>query len=411
MVATGANALASDPDERLVGSADKTTGCNRQTVELRLARLDDFASASDFIAQLGEDRFTLPYHETSWIEAWQTSFGEIERCEPVLVAGFLDEQATFFLPLALQKKGPLCVLGFLGQNKANQSTGLWRRSAVDAVEPAVLRRHLSALGKTLEADLLQLANLPEHLGESPNPLCLGELVQSPSPVFIGPLSADFDDLFRTSHSKAARKKLAKKQKSLEAADNFQIVCAATDAEITRGLAAFLEQRAVRAAATGIPNVFTGEKEKLFLETLLKSGQHQEETGLTLWWLECEGEIRATYLSCLSGDRLIGYANSISHDDMTAHSPGVVLLKEIIARACADPGLHCLDLGLGDERYKRSWSEAVALFDSYTPLTLKGKMAFFAFSKKQALKARIRKSEALWPLVRKMRALKARVLSS
>ncbi|MEP3302052.1 MAG: hypothetical protein ABJO05_08785, partial [Roseibium sp.] len=214
MVATGANALASDPDERLVGSADKTTGCNRQTVELRLTRLDDFASAREFIARLGEDRLTLPYHEASWIEAWQASFGEIERCEPVLVAGFLDEQAAFFLPLALQQQGPLRTLSFLGQNKANQSTGVWRRSAVDAVEPAVLYRHLLALGKTLDADLLRLANLPEHLGESSNPLCFGKLVQSPSPVFIGPLSDDFDDLFRTSHSKAARKKLAKKQKSL-----------------------------------------------------------------------------------------------------------------------------------------------------------------------------------------------------
>ncbi|MEP4034470.1 GNAT family N-acetyltransferase [Roseibium polysiphoniae] len=411
MAATGATALASDPVERLVGAAPETTSSNRQTVELRLARLDDFASASGFITQLGEDRFSLPYHEASWIESWQSSFGETEHCQPVLVAGFLEEQAAFFLPLALQQNGPLRVLSFLGQNKANQSTGLWRCAAVDAVEPAVLRRHLSALAETLKADLLQLANLPEYFGESPNPLCFGELVQCPSPVFIGPLSDDFDDLFRTSHSKAARKKLAKKQKSLEAADNFQIVCAETEAEIVRGLNAFLEQRAVRAAATGIPNVFTGEKEKLFLETLLKSGQEREQTGLNLWWLECEGEIRATYLSCRSGDRLIGYANSISHDDMTAHSPGVVLLKEIIARACADPGLHCLDLGLGDERYKRSWSEAVALFDSYTPLTLKGKLAFFAFSKKQALKVRIRKSETLWPLVRKMRALKARVLSS
>lgn len=413
MVAHRAEALATDPADTSTAPVSATASSKKPSApeDLRLERLEDFSAARQFVDALGPGRHSLPYHEISWIEAWQNTKGKVEGCEPVLIAGYKADRPAFFLPLALEKHNGLKSLCFLGHNRANQATGSWHSGAIAAVRPESLRTSISKLGRSLGADLIHLGNMPKCLDGGQNPLLFGTLVNSPSPVFTGALADDFDALFQSSHSKASRKKLLKKQKELEASGDYMIHCAATGAEIERGLEAFLLQRSVRAAATGIPNVFTGDTERTFLETLLAAGAAGDDSGLSLWWLECAGSIRATYLCTRSNGTLIGYANSISHDDMTAHSPGVVLLKEIIARACADPALTHLDLGLGDERYKRSWTSSVPLFDCNVPLTVKGRLAAGLSGLKQTVKAKIRDSDRLWPLVRRLRGLRARFRNS
>jgi CelD/BcsL family acetyltransferase involved in cellulose biosynthesis len=413
MAAHRAEALATDPTDTpsSAGFATISGKSAEFSKDLRLERLESFSAAQQFVEALGPERHSLPYHEITWINAWQSTKGVVEGCEPVLIAGYNGDRPAFFLPLALEKQSGLTNLCFLGHNRANQATGSWQLDAISTVSPASLRGAISTLGRALGADLIYLANMPEHLNGGHNPLLFGALVNSPSPVFTGELSDDFEALFLSTHSKASRKKLLKKQKALEAAGGYAIHCAGTAEEIERGLEAFLEQRAVRASATGIPNVFTGDIERAFLETLLAAGAEGDNSGLKLWWLECSGSIRATYLCIRTNDTLVGYANSIAHDDMTVHSPGVVLLKEIIAQACADPTLKRLDLGLGDERYKRSWTAAVPLFDCNVPLTARGRLAAWLSGLKQTAKAKIRDSDRLWPLVRRLRRLRTRLRGS
>ncbi|MEJ8476152.1 GNAT family N-acetyltransferase [Roseibium algae] len=375
---------------------------------IRLEQLRDLAAAKEFVRSLGPCPIDLPYHTTAWLEAWQSNLGDLEGCKPVLLAGLGSAGPACFLPLGLEQRGSLKVLSFLGHNRGNQATGIWATGSVKHVETSALRDQLAEIARDLGADLIQLANMPSEIDGIANPLLADKLVPSPSPVFVGKLNIDFDVLYRETHSKASRKKLTKKQITLEASGEYQITAAKTPEQIARGLEAFLAQRAVRAAATGIPNVFVGPQEKTFLQNLLSAEGNDSMPSLKLWWLECAGSIRATYLCSRTQDTLIGYANSISHDDMTPHSPGVVLLKEIICRACADPTLKKLDLGLGDERYKRSWTAPCPLVDSNRALSLKGALALHVFTVKQTLKAHIRDSEKLWPLVKKMRALRARL---
>lgn len=94
-----------------------------------------------------------------------------------------------------------------------------------------------------------------------------------------------------------------------------------------------------------------------------SAQDHGAHPLDLWYLETGDQIRATYLCAQHGKTLYAYSNSVAHDDMLPNSPGLVLIKEIIERACGDPTIDTLDLGLGEERYKTTWAEPVPLKDS------------------------------------------------
>nr|WP_246476259.1 GNAT family N-acetyltransferase [Roseibium litorale] len=247
--------------------------------------------------------------------------------------------------------------------------------------------------------------MPGQFADAPNPLLGGHHLPSPSPVFKGDLNAPFEELLRKGLGKDGRKKLLRKKRALEEAGGYRIVTASSPEEIERGLQAFLQQRDIRCRETGIPNAFCEAPDQDFLRRLLESGTGTD-TQLRVFWLETAGAIRATYICAWRQGCLTGYANSIAQDEMMAHSPGVVLLMDIVEMACSDPEITAIDLGLGDERYKHAWSSPEPLFDVLEALSLKGRGLLMATEAKQALKARIRASKTLWPLVRRLRKWKA-----
>ena len=402
---TASRAAASAPSLAPFSGTEETCPADG-SVSVTLRHLTCFQDAETFVDALGADRLSLPYHEIFWLKAWSETVGEGENCDPVLLAGYVASAPAFFLPLAVTTNQGLRTLHFLGQCRANQATGVWKPDMIAHVSSAVLAREIDAIARALDCDLVRLSNLPDTVGGQRNPLGFGQHVSSPSPGFSGRLCTDFDAFFKKTHKKDSRKKLLKKQKALKAAGNYQIVVAQTPEDIETGLTTFLRQRAIRAAQSGIPHVFADELNQAFLRRLLTAGTGSGFAGLELWWLECDGKIRATFLWSRTADTLIGYASSIAHDDMTTHSPGLVLLKEAIQIACSDLAVAFLDLGLGDERYKRNWTSVIALTDCLRPLTFKGHLISTWYQGKLLFKARIRRSPNLWSLVRKLRKAKA-----
>lgn len=346
------------------------------------------------------------YQEPDWLEAYLGAIAPARPLAPEYFAVYARNRLAGLLPLAQETgKGGVRTLTFLGWNRANQNTGLWNSRLLDGLDGGILMAALRGLAREAGADLIHLPNLPAETGGRPNPLLCGRSIQSPSPVFKGPLEAAFETLLRQGHGKDGRKKLLRKKRALEEAGNYLVVEASTPDEIERGLQAFLHQRDLRCRETGIPNAFSETPDQNFLRTLLTPGDGTP-APLCLFWLETAGAIRATYICSRRGKCLTGYANSIAQDEMMPFSPGVVLLMDIMEKACSDPQITTVDLGLGDERYKHPWTAPEPLFDALEALTLKGRTVLALTGLKQMLKSRIRASKTLWPLVRRVRKLKA-----
>ncbi len=366
----------------------------------------DMEKAAPAWLALEERANGLPYQRFGWIEAWHAAVGRDRQIEPVLVIARLYNAFAFALPLGLEHRRGCKALTFLGQENTNQNTGLWNPDCYASIPVDTMTAILEEVCHLAGADLLHLANIPQTWNNRPSPLLLKERTDSPSPFFAGRLNNDFDGLFRSNFSNKSAKKLIRKQRRLEAAGSFRVFRAETEEDIRRGLEAFFAQRAKREADAGIPSGFTTPKKRQFLERL--AGLHPDkgpltaDTQITVWALEAGDAIRATYLTLHQGSRLICYSTSISHDELVSQSPGVVLLKNIIEHACADPKIDILDLGLGDETYKHPWSEPLPLSDSFLAVTARGWMSLQASKAKQFAKAKIRNSETLWQLVRKLR---------
>ncbi|MEM9634824.1 MAG: GNAT family N-acetyltransferase [Pseudomonadota bacterium] len=350
-----------------------------------------------------------PYQSFSWLKAWQDTLGVANDIEALVAVGRINGTPKVLLPLGLQSASGTRSLSFLGYQNGNQNTGLWDPSFYDNVTQEQIRAFLLEICRKSEADLVSLKNIPETWNGRRHPLALTGSTASPSPVFTQALPENFDEYFKQTHNKSARKNLLRKQRHLQAAEGYKVAKAQTKVEIERGLTAFLQQRTKRSEAAGIPNVFSNAPARDFLARLLGLDRENADgqTGLMdLWYLEAGGAIRSTYL-CLEEDRTIyAYSNSVAHDEMLPNSPGLVLIKEIIDSACSTPTLDILDLGLGEERYKTAWTEPVALVDSSLASTWKGRLKMRIDDMRTQAKTAIRNSDTLWPLVRRLRKWKA-----
>ncbi|WP_041375477.1 GNAT family N-acetyltransferase [Polymorphum gilvum] len=379
-----------------------------QARSARVLMVDTLQAAEVPWRLIERDGLLAHYHRFGWARAWLAHIGARAGEAARIAVGLVDGEPAFVWPFALSRAHGVTTLTWLGQSHANQNTGIWTRRAYAELSADTLHGALIDAARAAGADRLALHNIPAVWEGRPHPLAADNGNPSPSPVFRGPLDRPFEALFADTHSKASRKKLLRKRKALEEAGDYAVKRAQTAQEIETGLAAFFEQRAVRARETGIPNAFSGAPAQAFLRALLSEPDGDGGPLLDLRYLEAGGRIRATYLGGIGQGAYYGYANSIAHDELTALSPGVVLLTEIVRNCCADPAIAVLDLGLGEERYKLAWTAAQDLVDREEALTAAGRIVTAADRLRLAAKRTIRTSPALWSLVRKARRIRARL---
>ena len=68
------------------------------------------------------------------------------------------------------------------------------------------------------------------------------------------------------------------------------------------------------------------------------------------------------------NRFHGFVNTISVDELSQISPGEMLLYLMVEQLASEK-IQSLDLGAGDETYKRSWCQhQITLFDTIHPVT-------------------------------------------
>ncbi len=357
--------------------------------------------------QLMDASLGNPYQSRSWLEAWSAEIGQSLGVQPVIAVGKIAGTPLVILPLGIERRAGLRTLSFLGHQNGNQNTGIWDADFYAEVTDTQIESLLVQIAGQAGADLVSLTNIPEVWHARSHPLLFRSTLSSPSPVFARDLPTDFEELFRSTHSKSSRKNLLRKQRHLESLEGYRIVRSTTPEDIRRALSAFLQQRSKRARETGIPNAFSTPAGQQFLARALGIADvNTGQASLDVWFLEADGAIRATYLCVEHAGTLYAYSNSVAHDELLPNSPGLVLMKKIIQYACAAEHLKTIDLGLGEERYKTAWADPLPLRDSLVSMTLKGRIGQGCDRFVTGMKSNLRNSKTIWKIVRRARKLKA-----
>jgi CelD/BcsL family acetyltransferase involved in cellulose biosynthesis len=387
-------------------------------IESRTAEAKAWSKASriasvDILGDLGQaemiwrgledqQRFATPYQRFDFLERWQRQVGERQKLAPFIVIAYdAERRPLLLLPLALRHRHGLRTARFMGGKHATFNMALWDGDFAADATAADLDALVSAIRIRSGADVLALTQQPLRWRDLPNPMAL--LPNQPSandcPLMV--IAPDQPPTARISNS--FRRRLKGKERKLHTLPGYRYGVAAADAEIKRLLDWFFLMKPLRMAEQKLPNVFAEPGVEDFIRdacmTPLVGGGHV----IDIHALECDDEVIAIFAGVADGHRFSMMFNTYTMSGNSRYSPGLILMRNIVDHYAA-LGYRALDLGIGSDDYKRLFCKSdEPIFDSFIPLSRRGKLAASALSGISRAKRLVKHNRTLFQVAQRLRS--------
>jgi CelD/BcsL family acetyltransferase involved in cellulose biosynthesis len=384
----------------------RTAGAPAWSRASRIARVDivNDLSEAEVIWRGLEDikQFSTPYQRFDFLETWQRQVGAREGFQPFIVIAYDGEhRPLLLLPLALQHSCGIRTARFMGGKHATFNMALWDRDFAASATAADLNALISGICERSGADVLALNQQPLRWRDLPNPFALLPHQASANDCPLLKMLPDMAPAALISNS--FRRRLKGKERKLQALAGYRYHLAADDAEIRRLLDWFFCIKPMRMAEQKLPNVFAEPGVEEFIRGACMAPLSSGGRVIDIHALECDDEVIAIFAGVADGHRFSMMFNTYTMSGHSRYSPGLILMRNIIDHY-AGRGYRALDLGIGSDDYKRLFcKDDEPIFDSFIPLSLRGKMAAAAMSGVNRAKRLVKHNEALFHMAQKLRS--------
>ncbi|MBR0839477.1 GNAT family N-acetyltransferase [Bradyrhizobium liaoningense] len=368
----------------------------------RIAHVDvvtDLAAAEPVWRAFEESgHLFTPYQRFDLLSPWQRLVGGGEGARPfIVIAHDAEHHPLALLPLSLRQGHGVRTAGFMGGKHTSFNMGLWRAEFAANADIADLDALLAPLRE--HADVLSLTQQPLRWHGQQNPLALlpRQSAINGCPLLAvepgGPPASRISNSFR--------RRLKSKEKKLQTLSGYRYHLATTDADILRLLDWFFRVKPARMAEQKLPNVFAEPGVEAFIRSACLAPRGEGRV-IDIHALECDDEVIAIFAGVADGQRFSMMFNTYTMSEHARYSPGLILLRNIIDRY-AERGYCGLDLGIGSDDYKRMFcKDDEEIFDSFVPLTSRGKLAAMAMSSLSHGKRLVKQNQVLFELARRLR---------
>jgi len=349
-----------------------------------------------------QQQFSTPYQRFDFLSPWQRQVGERESLLPFIVIAYdAERRPLLLLPLTLRHERGVRTACFMGGKHATFNMALWDRDfAVDATR-ADLDALIAAIRERSAADVLALTQQPLRWRDLPNPMALLPHQASANDCPLMTIVPDEPPATRISSS--FRRRLKGKERKLQALSGYRYGVAATDAEIKRLLDWFFSIKPLRMAEQKLPNVFAEPGVEDFIRGACMAPRAAGGHVIDIHALECDDEVIAIFAGVADGYRFSMMFNTYTMSGNSRYSPGLILMRNIVDHY-AERGYRALDLGIGSDDYKRLFCKSdEPIFDSFIPLSLRGRLAAAAMSGINRAKHLVKHNRALFHLAQKLRS--------
>jgi CelD/BcsL family acetyltransferase involved in cellulose biosynthesis len=354
------------------------------------------------------------FQSFDWLATWQREIGTRNGTIPAIVLGHdVDGEFLFILQLAIETHGltrrlvwlgsqlcdynaPLLAEHFSGRMSAERFVLAWR----DAVRLLRANPHL-------RFDLIDLQKMPEMIGAQRNPFLDLQafdfpILDHPSGAYVANLDRDRETFYAAKRSSATRKKERKQLRQLAEHGEVRFVDVTDRDEIARTLETLFSQKARAFSRMGVDDLFERPGRRDFFRAIAADPALREivhvsrlDVGATITATNVGLKFRGCYYLILS---------SYDDGDLSRFGPGRAHLHELL-RYAIDNGLQQFDFTVGDEPYKRDWSDTeLRLYDHVAAVTLRGSLATAMTTAFRRTKRVIKQSPALWRAFSKARAV-------
>ncbi|MEK1890113.1 MAG: GNAT family N-acetyltransferase [Phyllobacterium sp.] len=332
-----------------------------------------------------------------WFLNWQS----FANSDCLVAALCIEGRPVFLLPLEIERKGSLRIAGYAGGPHANCNF-----PALEPTQPVKsedLARLFAALRKARpDIDVVALARQLGKLAGVPNPLMQLPHRANPNVSLAIKLDGNFENILNRHNPKRKTKKHRHVTRRYDDGGGYRIVTAANATEAAAMLDNYFEWKADRLGRAGIKNTYEPKGVKEFFHRLFVDETRSDSPRFQLRALEVAGKYRAVLgKSHARGQTFIDFVG-IADDEFINTSPGEFLFYKDIEESCGSD-LAIYSFGIGDEPYKRSWSDIeTPTYDTDISLTARGRMHSFYLGTRGALVRRIKQNEKIWALVKSAR---------
>ena len=329
---------------------------------------------------------------------------------PYIITARNKDGLQFVLPMVIEGK-TFKKLRWAGNTHANICGGLYAEAFLKLIDPQTMQEIFKLIKKSISGIAQsELKNQPLKLHGYINPMTYLSQGASVNNMYDMDLRDGIDVILDAGSGKRKRKLWRKQNRVAESMGGCELFIPSSEEEISESLKTFFDLKAIRFHEMGIKNVFEAkDTQDFFLEMALMPKANGVKL-FEIYELRIGGKTRAMYAAGIYGNYCQAYVNAVAYDEFAEHSPGEMVLYAMIEHLIAE-GYNKLDLGVGDERYKRSWCPNIhELFDTTLPLSKSAIPFVHAGNLKNSAKRYIRNNPDIWLKVKKIRKLKALFIS-
>jgi CelD/BcsL family acetyltransferase involved in cellulose biosynthesis len=349
----------------------------------------------------GRDQLSTPYQRFDLLSIWQHAVGSRDHVSPFIVIAYdAERRPLLLLPLALQSCHGVRIASFMGGKHTTFNMALWDTNFAREASAEDLAVLLSKLRERAAADMLALTQQPRSWRDVPNPLALlpHQASVNGCPVLTMPPGAALAALIGNS----LRRRLKTKEGKFKTLPGYRYHVASTDAEIGRLLDWFFHTKPLRMAEQKLPNVFAEPGVEDFIRGACMAKLADGGRAIDIHALECDEEVIALFAGVADDHRFSMMFNTYTMSGHSRFSPGLILMRSIIDDY-AGRGYGALDLGIGSDDYKRMFCKGdEAIFDSFVPLSPRGRLAVAAMSAINRGKRLVKHNQTLFRLAQRLR---------
>jgi len=339
-----------------------------------------------------------PTQTADWFSFWQVSANP----DCLVAALFEVDKPVLILPLEIVQRGPVRIAMFAGGPHANCNFPAL------SLPHQITRDDLALLSEALhqarpDIDLVSLARQLGELDGKANPLLQLATRKNANVSLAITLDGNFEIVLGRNNAKRKRKKHRQNTRRFEEAGGHHIVTANSPTETRAMLDNYFAWKTDRLAKAGIKNTYEPAGIKDFFHRLFANETSSASPRFQLKALEVAGQYRAVLgKSCAKGQTFIDFIG-IAEDELANASPGEFLFFEDIQDSCKTD-LAIYSFGIGDEPYKRSWSDIeVPTYDTDISLTIEGRMFAGYLAARGKLVRTIKQNDVVWAKVKKARS--------
>src|SRR5581483_7850814 len=277
---------------------------------------------------------------------------------PAIVTGRRNGRLLFLMALAVEPGRIVRRLVWHASGVCDYNAPLLAPEFARAVGkdrfPALFARVRDALRRSgLRFDAVVLEKMPETLGAQPNPFMALATTLNPSGAYLTRLGRDWDSFYLEKRSSATRRRDRTKRKRLGDIGEVRYVVPAGTDEIVSSMTTLIEQKSRAFARMGVPNLFARPG---YREFFLDYATGDETRAIAHVSRLDVGDCRAALnFALMFRGRYYHVLASYDGGEVAKFGPGAAHLHELMRHAI-EHGCTEFDFTIGDEPYKRDWSD-------------------------------------------------------